>query len=106
MRCALLVAVLMCSTAFSADAPKEKPPSVMQSVVATFKSIVWAAVAVPKDDGSARPSNDEARQPAWDEPSGRVPTRTERGRTCQSGDVSRFTPSPFADWLRMLRILK
>ena len=40
------------------------------------------------------------KQPVWDEPSGRVPTPTERGKTCTNGDVSRMMPTP--DWYHIL----
>ena len=104
MRCSLLAAVLLCGTLCASESAK--PKTVMQSFVETVKSVVWSAFVVPADDGSAKPGNGEDRQPVWDEPSGREPTRTERGRTCQSGDVSRFMPSPFADWLRYIKVLR
>jgi hypothetical protein len=73
-------------------------------VLRYVKPYVVGAAVLGTDDGSARPGNEGTHQPVWDEPSGRIPTRTERGRTCLRGDVSRFMPTPFGDWLHMLGV--
>ena len=57
--------------------------------------------------GKAWPSNDAADvQPVWDEPSGRIPTREERGTTCGDGNVSFMMPTPWMDWLHSWGVLK
>ena len=81
-----------------------KPSSIVAAVLRYVMPYVVGAAVLGTDDASARPGNDEDRQPTWDEPSGRIPTRTERGRTCLRGDVSRFLPTPFGEWLKMLGV--
>jgi hypothetical protein len=109
----VLVLALCSSAVLAADSKPVASVSVVAHVRAFanealryVKPYIIGAAVRGHDDGSARPANGGEQQPVWDEPSGRIPTRTERGRTCLMGDVSRFMPTPFGDWLKMLGVWK
>ena len=89
----MLYAAPMAAAEFPLHSPTTHVKTIAREVGKVLKLIFCRPAVVGKDDGSARPDNCDIPQPVWDEPSGRIPSRTERGRTCQSGDVSRFMPS-------------